>query len=540
MRVEGTEVTRLGDYELVYEIKSGGMGKVFLARKRGTGGFEKLVAIKTILSELSERTELRTMFLDEAQLLARLEHPAVAQVHDFGEHEQTLFLAMEYVPGVAFSDLKNEGTPPGVAMRLVAQVCRALHAAHELRDLAGNLLEVVHRDVSPDNLMLTYDGHVKVLDFGIALVRGRQSPVTEFGTIKGKPPYLSPEQVKGKRVDHRSDVWSVGVVLWELLTGQNLFGGDSIFAIALAVDEQELVPPSRVAGQLPDGLDEIVMRALSRSVEERFQSAGEMADALEQLALEVSAPSIADFADVALSERREAHRTWLRDVLADGASMPRVGRATGQQTLPAAAIAEAEARLGESDTLLETPVVAPTRRRTMGALVLVAVVALVAGISWSLLQTDSSAERTLAASEIDASREQSYSELDAGSARTGDILLDASIIVAKSEPDSGVARKPKKSRGGRASKPPEKDTPAPDPPVLAVVQESTGTLTIAAEPYALVRVNGKDVGATPQLQKRYPPGTYVIELIHPDSGALRLRKTVKLQAGGHKSVIDRP
>src|SRR6201999_18738 len=129
-----------------------------------------------------------------------------------------------------FREALEHGLPPAVAARAIAEACRGLHAAHELHDLAGHTLGVVHRDISPDNLMLGFDGHVKVIDFGIALVKNRQAPVTEFGTLKGKPPYMSPEQVKNEAIDRRSDVFSLAVVLWEMLTGQPLFTGDSIFA----------------------------------------------------------------------------------------------------------------------------------------------------------------------------------------------------------------------------------------------------------------------------------------------------------------------
>src|SRR5262249_8868447 len=150
--------------------------------------------------------------------------------------------------------------PPAVAARAIAEACRGLHAAHELRDLSGTPLGLVHRDVSPDNLMLGYDGHVKVIDFGIALIKNRQAPVTEFGTVKGKPPYMSPEQVKNDAMDRRSDVFSLAVVLWEMLTNRSLFEGDSIYAIARAVEHQQIQPPSAVLGRdLPPGLDAAVM-----------------------------------------------------------------------------------------------------------------------------------------------------------------------------------------------------------------------------------------------------------------------------------------
>ncbi|MBC7976593.1 MAG: serine/threonine protein kinase, partial [Myxococcales bacterium] len=272
---------RFGAYEILYELSSGGMGAVLLGRRRGPGTFEQLVAIKTILPIHAQTELVRAMFLDEAALLARLSHPGIATVHDFGEDGGTLYMVMEYVAGIPFRDVVGDGMPPAIAARAIAEACRGVHAAHELRDLAGHVLGVVHRDISPDNLMLGFDGHVKVIDFGIALVKNRQAPVTELGTVKGKPPYMSPEQLKNEAIDRRSDVFSLAVVLWEMLTGRGLFEGDSIYAIARAVEHQEILPPSQVVGApLPPGLDAAVMSALERDPSRRTPSAAAFAEQL--------------------------------------------------------------------------------------------------------------------------------------------------------------------------------------------------------------------------------------------------------------------
>jgi eukaryotic-like serine/threonine-protein kinase len=364
-------VQRVGAYEVLYELKSGGMGSVLLGRRRGPGGFEKLVAIKTIRAELAAAPQVRAMFLDEAALLARLGHPAVAAVHDFGEEGKNLYLVMEYVAGVSLHAVAELAPPPAIAARILAEACRGLHAAHELRDLQGGPLGVVHRDISPDNLLLDFDGHVKVIDFGIALIKNRQAPVTELGTLKGKPPYMSPEQLKNEPIDRRSDVFALGAVLWELLVGDRLFSGDSVYAIARAVEHQEIERPSKLVEHLPPGLDSIVLEALSRDPEKRTPTAAAMAARLDEVVAAAEGETLEQWTHRTLAHEREAHRRWLAQVLSGAAAAaPRMGRATGAVTAlamvpgdaPGAGGATARAVTGVAATS-----VALDRRTTTGA-----------------------------------------------------------------------------------------------------------------------------------------------------------------------------
>jgi serine/threonine-protein kinase len=237
---------------------------VLLGRKRGPGTFEQLAAIKTIRPEYASTDAVRRMFLDEAKILGGLSHANIATVHDFGEQGGTLYMVMEYVAGISFREAMHHGMPPAIAARAIAEACRGVHAAHELRDLAGNLLGVVHRDISPDNLMIGFDGHVKVIDFGIALIKNRQAPVTELGMVKGKPPYMSPEQVKNEAMDRRSDVFSLAVVLWEMLAGRRLFRGKSELETLNNVLEMPVPPPSTERPDIPASLDAVVMKALEK------------------------------------------------------------------------------------------------------------------------------------------------------------------------------------------------------------------------------------------------------------------------------------
>lgn len=332
-------IGKLASYEILHELKSGGMGAVLLARRRGPGAYEQLVAIKTIRPEYAHAPAVRAMFLDEAAILARLNHPGIAHVHDFGEHDGTLYMVMEYVAGVSFRGLPDPS--PLIVARAIAEAARGLHAAHEAHDLTGTPLGLVHRDISPDNLLLGYDGHVKVIDFGIALVKNRQAPVTEFGTVKGKPPYMSPEQVKNEPMDRRSDVFSLAVVAWELLARQHLFEGDSIYTIALAVEQQPLVPPSRIRGEeLPLGLDAAIMNALDRDLATRTPTAAAFAASLDEVIAAAGGESLPAWTERTLAAPREAHRSWLAQVVT-GTTLPRAGRSTAQVTEVAADVGRA-------------------------------------------------------------------------------------------------------------------------------------------------------------------------------------------------------
>src|SRR5579883_2045042 len=224
---------RLDRYELLCPIASGGMATVWLARLRGKRGFEKLYAIKTIRTELVDDATFQEMFLDEARIASRIQHPNVAQILDLGEQEDVLFIVMEWVDGDSLAKIrkvlsKRKATLPiGVTLRVLADACAGLHAAHELRDENGDPLDLVHRDVSPQNILVSTVGAAKVIDFGIAKAHGRKQGETRTGVVKGKIQYLAPEQVKkGAKVDRRTDVWALGVCLQELVVGKPPYGDD--------------------------------------------------------------------------------------------------------------------------------------------------------------------------------------------------------------------------------------------------------------------------------------------------------------------------
>jgi tRNA A-37 threonylcarbamoyl transferase component Bud32 len=270
-----------GRYTLVCRLASGGMANLYLAQLKGREGFEKLVAIKRIHEHLGEQEEFIQMFVDEARLAARISHPNVVQVIELDTLEGFHFIAMEYVDGESLATLLTQARPrPALCARIVADAAAGLHAAHELRDKSGELLGVVHRDVSPYNILLGYDGAVKMVDFGVARARGNLH-TTSVGALKGRLAYMPPEQIRGDPVDRRADVFSLGVVLYEITAHRRLFKAHSEEATMQNVMRGEIAPPSQVKPDYPPDLERIVMKALEREAEKRHQSAEELQVALE-------------------------------------------------------------------------------------------------------------------------------------------------------------------------------------------------------------------------------------------------------------------
>lgn len=259
--------TRLGRYELLVPIARGGMARVWAARLHGQRGFQKLVAIKTILPHLADEAEFERMFLDEARIAAGVHHPNVCEIYELGEERKTLYLAMEWVSGDSLSRVlrpagKTEGIDARVAARILADACAGAHAAHELTDEDGRQLGVVHRDLSPHNVLLSADGVVKVCDFGVAKALGQLHEQTSAGQLKGKISYMSPEQITGGAIDRRSDVFSLGCVLYEATTGVRPFKGEHDHQIMHAVMTGTVTAPSSFIKNYPQELERIVLRAV--------------------------------------------------------------------------------------------------------------------------------------------------------------------------------------------------------------------------------------------------------------------------------------
>ena len=279
-----------GKFILLDRIARGGMAELYRAKNIGSKGFEKLVAIKKILPHLADQEEFIEAFIDEARLAAFLQHQNIVQIFDFGEMAGGYFISMEYLSGLPLRTAMNKATKNNTPFDLnlvfyiISQICAGLHYAHNLKNFSGEPLNIIHRDIGPQNIFITFDGQIKIIDFGIARAASHNS-ATSLGSLKGKLSYMSPEQAGGLEIDHRSDIFSVGISLYELATGQHLYTGDSQQILGKAANAT-FKPAREINADLPPRLYEIIDKALTRNPNHRYQSADEMRTDIEGCALE--------------------------------------------------------------------------------------------------------------------------------------------------------------------------------------------------------------------------------------------------------------
>ena len=325
--MEEQPVQTIGRYQLLAHLASGGMAEIYLARQTGIGGFEKLVVVKKILPNLAREKVFVEMFLDEAVIAAQLNHPNVVQIYDLGQSGSDYYIAMEYLEGESLGHLTSEGArvkkplPPGLAAGIISQVCDGLAYAHAFEDEDGKPMGIVHRDISPHNIIVLFNGVVKVVDFGIAKAASKMHQ-TKVGTLKGKLAYMSPEQCMGSEVDARSDVFSLGVVLWELLTHRRLFKREVEPAMIRAIMDEPIAKVHEVRKDAPAALAAVADKALSKKPEDRYASAAEMkADLqayLRQESEEAGAEQIAGYAHEVLGKRARTKKRLLEDIRKKG------------------------------------------------------------------------------------------------------------------------------------------------------------------------------------------------------------------------------
>ncbi|HEU0035157.1 MAG TPA: protein kinase [Kofleriaceae bacterium] len=364
------------NYQVLARLATGGMAEIFLARGVSTTGVERYCVLKRILRERATDVHFVRMFLDEARLAAQLQHPNVAQVYDIGKLADSYFFTMEYVHGETVRALLHRArslrrdVPLGSVLTVVSGAAAGLHHAHERLGHDGKPLGIVHRDVSPSNLMVSYEGGVKVVDFGVAKADNR-STETRSGTVKGKIAYLSPEQCRGNPIDRRSDLFSLGIVFWEMLTTQRLYKRASDFENMSAIVNEEPAPPSSRNAAVPPELDAIVLRLLAKDPDDRFQRADELIEAIESAAVKtgtmISSAGLSRFMRELFGHRAEP---WL-ELQDQTHEMPQDGVTVTSEPIPAelgvSVVESIDSKLGAVPDLLapaydddgEQPMTAP-------------------------------------------------------------------------------------------------------------------------------------------------------------------------------------
>ena len=352
--LELTAGRMLGRYELLVPLAQGATAQVWAARTTGSR-MQKIVAVKVLSAGVSDDIDAESMFLDEARLVSRIRHPNVASVLDLGDDSETLYIVIEWIEGEPLQIVMREahargGVPLPLALRIVKQAASGLHAAHELCDDAGKPLGLVHRDVSPHNIMIGYDGAVKVIDFGVAKATTNMQR-TSVGQLKGKVPYMAPEQTSGEPVDRRTDVFALGVVLYQLVTGKHPFRGDSDFAtIARLRDKKPVESPRVHVKDLPPAIEEVMLKALSKQPGERYAAMLDLAKALEKAMpspIDVDR-SLGTFISGLLSQRAAKRAHAIREAIRSLGDAPLPvnfgGKAAVEEAPPPAAAAAAAAK----------------------------------------------------------------------------------------------------------------------------------------------------------------------------------------------------
>ena len=481
---------RLGRYQLLGQLATGGMAEIHLARLAGEAGFEKTVVVKRLLPELVASPAFVAMFLDEGKLVARLDHPNICEVHELGRDGAEYFLAMPYLDGVAVTELIARPRDPDrlgelrVAAGVIVQACAGLHHAHELRDADGTAAGLVHRDISPSNLFVTAAGQVKVLDFGIAKVRGASE--TEAGTIKGKTQYMAPEQLLGEPLDRRCDVFALGIVLYELATHQRLFKRPSDYLAARAILEDPIPRADQADPAIPAPVADVIARALTRDRAARFADAAELARALEDaLAPLGGVASLAQIAAVVTStDELSAQRTRQARVLAQAKAHTDVELAI---TRP----------LHGAQTRVSPPPVhgATARPWARRALVAAGGVALVITMVLALRPHGGEADAP-AASPADAATR---------------------VATSPAPPDAPTSP---------ADAPPS-PADAPDAATIEMPAEPArpprpGTFSIDSSPFATIFVDGARLDVTPILGRALPAGRHRLRAVLGDGRAREL------------------
>jgi len=561
---------QFGKYSLVARLATGGMAEIFLARLQGAAGFEKLVCIKRILPHLARDRQFVAMFLDEARIAARITHPNVCQVFELGEISGSYYLAMEYLEGIPLAcfrrdDYYGPAPDPRLVAGIAIQACEGLHHAHQLRNTDGSVMEVVHRDMSPQNLFVTADGIVKVLDFGIAKIQDA-TVRTSTGAIKGTYAYMAPEQLRGERVDRRTDVFALGIVMWETLARRHLFKRDTEFLTFQAITSEPIEDICALRPDVSPALSSVIMTALARDRGERFPTARMLGEAI--------AAAVQPLTAAAISE--EIQRAFPGE-LAEQAALIRVAREGGVFDLDV----ERGPSVGHGAELLTTPIskqhlavrtvsdggrqapgpsgghtsepprttggmaaaeisaaprqssAVPRLRPSLRPLV-IAALALAVGGAAALVYARLTAgprradelahgQATEPPSAVVVEPPPIATPAPAAAPAPGTRVEDAPAAAPGAAVDTAATSPPQQNAATAAApgKPAERRAASSSRPAAGKPGGAPGFITIDASPvYAVIYIDGKSYGETPLVRIELPPGRHLVHAVSP-SGSMR-------------------
>ncbi|MDC0711024.1 serine/threonine-protein kinase [Stigmatella sp. ncwal1] len=566
-----TPEVQLGKYRLLKLLATGGMGEVFLARQEGPAGFAKTVVIKRMLAHLGRDPKFVEMFLNEARLAAELSHPNIVQIFELGEHGGTYFLAMEFIHGVNLRTLKRRmderhlEVPAGFAAWICAQALKGLHYAHTLTNEAGGSMNVVHRDVSPDNVLVGFNGTVKMVDFGIAKASTSLS-TTNAGTVKGKYAYMSPEQLSGHKADPRTDVYAMGIVLYELITGERPFQGPSEGALVRSILQDTPKPPREVRPGIAPELEALSLRAIARNPQERFPSAESMATALEGYALGAGAMTqqkvknllralFGEEADIisavstrpksggSLNAAPNAAQVGNASVNTDTSSaLKKTGDAppqTSSQWVNVDLSTHFTVSIAEVPLPVPAPAPAPPpparpSRRFVPWLVAgggLAALLVGAGLTLPALRDSSGA----APARVSL---QTLPLAGQGSPPPVPVAVDVAPMLPGAPTEAAPApAPPEPETQAAASASDEQAPPSPAKPAARVAAKpSSGTVSLRVNPWAEVLYAGKSLGVTPMAPFELPSGTHTLTLVNQD---LDVKRKVRVVVTARREVVLR-
>ncbi len=531
LAVQSTPLGPLERYRIVAPLGKGGMAEVFLASWEVAPHVQRPVVIKRLYTHLGDDPQLVQMFIDEARLACGLEHENIVKTIEVGVIEGQCCIAMEYLAGQPLQQLLHQSKAQGglaipMAVHVAIQALDALHFAHEAVDHRGMPIEIVHRDISPQNIFITNSGQVKLLDFGIAKAKCHEGR-TATGFIKGKLAYIAPEQAQAQPIDRRADIWSIGVVLWEMLTGTRLFRADTEAATLRATLVAPIAPPSKHRPDVRTTLDRIVLKALQRQVGLRYPTALAMKRDLVKLLIELQpipdSTTLSKLMTQVFNEQITEQRRLIYNLLENGESftMPTANTPGNAVTTQISSGTAAAPEVSQVDSILEqvTKNHKLVVRTLLGSLLLVlalgAVVVYVLAMRLGQAAGVKRIESKVA--QVEAARAATPQHADVAASPSTPPSTDIRIPT---ETVTSIA--PTATRSGMSSKNPTTDKAkflrakaAVEPPAAAV---EYGYLSIDTTPWSLVSTGGKTLGQTPLLGVKIPVGTHVLTLRNPDLG----------------------